>query len=452
MTINELFRPARIATLCLLFLAGCGQVRDTIKKEDIVIPPSLIKVTVPTETVKPPVKEVSPAGQKNGEEPKGDVPPVEQKLLPQEEKPKDMDVPGLPPVKPAPRLYAISAPDLVYREGIITEDTLWQGEVLVEGALTVAPQATLTVGPGTVVRLRSSQNSGAPDGMLLIQGRLAAKGTTESPVLFTSAADQPAAGNWQGIVLLGSEKRNIMENCRIEWAAVGLETGFSSLAMKEVETAHCRTGFLFRDSLVTMERGGASQCEVGLQAQDSELDIRDAEFSGNRSGGKVSASSLNLAECRVGRNGFDGLTFRDGKVRIDGSVFAENGCGIVLVDCEGGVTNCRISDNREQGLSMENARLRVSGNEINRNSGIGVLTGDGKAVLWGNSIAANGLYDLVNAGADEVRAFGNWWGVDTADVERRIHDRTDAPETGKVLSFPVLRTRPVFPEQGKFAN
>lgn len=406
MTINELVRPARIATICLLFLAGCGQVRDSIKKEDIVTPPSLIKATVPTETVKPPV----------------------------------------------PRLYSIAAPDLVYREGIIAEDTLWQGEVLVEGALTVAPQATLTIGAGTVVRLRSSENSGSPDGMLLVQGRLVVKGTVESPVLFTSAFDQPTAGNWQGIVLLGSEKRNIMEHCRIEWASVGLEAGFSRLTLKEVEMVRCRTGLLSRDSLISMEGGGTSECELGLEAQDSELDIRDAAFSGNRRGGWVSATSLYLAGCRFRRNGTDGLHFRDGNIRIDGGAFVENSRGIVLADCEGGVTGCRISDNREQGLVLDNARLRVSGNEINRNSGIGVLLADGKAVLWGNSIAANALYDLVNTGDDDVRAFGNWWGVGATGVERRIHDRLDEPNTGKVLTFPVLRVRPDFPDSNPIAK
>ncbi len=41
--------------------------------------------------------------------------------------------------------------DLIYKNGIITEDVTWNGNVLVEGGLILAPQATLTMEPGTTV-------------------------------------------------------------------------------------------------------------------------------------------------------------------------------------------------------------------------------------------------------------------------------------------------------------
>jgi hypothetical protein len=86
-----------------------------------------------------------------------------------------------------------------------TADTVWQltGEVYVNGG------ATLTIEPGTLV-------VGDVGSALIItrNGQLIADGTAEAPITFTSSkpvADR-VAGDWGGIVLLGSAPINVQSN------------------------------------------------------------------------------------------------------------------------------------------------------------------------------------------------------------------------------------------------
>lgn len=96
---------------------------------------------------------------------------------------------------------------IAVRGGIIAEDTAWNpvgapwrvrnGELIEVGdaagaTLTIAAGATVRFGPG------SGMHVGAPErGM----GDLIAVGAPGLPVLFTSGASQPAAGDWRGILL-----------------------------------------------------------------------------------------------------------------------------------------------------------------------------------------------------------------------------------------------------------
>jgi hypothetical protein len=85
----------------------------------------------------------------------------------------------------------------------------------------------------------------------------------------------------------------------------------------------------------------------------------------------------------------------------------------------------------------------VHGNEIIRNGKVGLRIEDGKGIAWGNSLFANGEYDLYNDGGEEFRAIENWWGDAVSDIERRIFDRRMDDCRGRVLYIPVLRTRPL---------
>jgi hypothetical protein len=69
------------------------------------------------------------------------------------------------------------------------------------------PDATLTLGPGVTLRFaptadgsaRIRVNGALRDGVWTPQGALVVAGTAGRPVTLTSAADDPAAGDWQGL-------------------------------------------------------------------------------------------------------------------------------------------------------------------------------------------------------------------------------------------------------------
>lgn len=349
----------------------------------------------------------------------------------------DAPKPAPPISQPAPAAVAVreeasSTPALVYRDQLLTGDAVWRGEVLVEGALTIAPQATLTVEPGTVIRFRRSASQ-AP--LLVVQGRIVASGSKEAPIVFTSTFAVPAPSDWQGVMLLGSEKKNIVENCRIEGAATGFEALFSSVTLKEVRAERSGTGLRFQDAVVTMEGGGAFNCDTGLSFSESEATLRNVAAEGNRVGIQARRSSVYLSGAALSGNHGTAFSCEASLIRLQGGVVAGNGNGVTLMECEGGIAGVRVAKNREHGISLTRSRVRVNGNEITGSGGNGIIVFDGSSVAWDNAIHDNGAYDLYNAGNEEYRAPGNWWGA----TGPRIFDNAGA---AKVLYLPVLTSKP----------
>ncbi len=79
-------------------------------------------------------------------------------------------------------MLAIFVSTLSTQAETLTEDTVWSGTVDVEGELEVADGVTLSIDPGTVVRL-------APGATVVVRGRLMADGTEPEPIRFTRASD-----------------------------------------------------------------------------------------------------------------------------------------------------------------------------------------------------------------------------------------------------------------------
>ena len=345
---------------------------------------------------------------------------------------------------PSRRLVAGPSPDLTYHDAVLTEDVTWRGLVQVEGIVTVAPQATLSVEQGTVVRFGGKSDATGHGAYLLVYGRVVAKGLQEKPILFSSPFVQPSAGDWQGIVLLGSEKKNLLEHCRVEGAETGLDTSYSNIILKNVQFSRCLTGARFRDTIAITAGGGASGCIVGFHLLDSEAELHDLSISGNRQGVIVERSSLYLSGGTFTRNDLEALKITESRVRIDGGAFTANGTGLTFIAAQGSLTGARIWENADFGILLKDSRVKVVGAEILKNGGTGIIVTDGKGTAWGNAIVGNGEFDLVNKGAEEFMAMGNWWGTaDLASIDKRIYDRHMDNGVGRVLYNPVLGGKPL---------
>ena len=88
-----------------------------------------------------------------------------------------------------------------------------------------ADKATLTLEPGVTVAFEESAGSGIIVGSAdTRQGVLVADGTTDAPIVFTSAKDAPAAGDWMGVVFSYVPlSGNHIGHARVEYA--GGESG-----------------------------------------------------------------------------------------------------------------------------------------------------------------------------------------------------------------------------------
>jgi len=425
--------------LLTVLLGGCGVISGLFGQGDSPLAPAPAPVRMPTGST-------GLAGAKPEPPPAPSPPPSEsQPLLSERSNPA---LPG------AVRLASpmVVSPERYYRDAVLTEDTVWRGEVFVEGALTVAPQTTLTLEPGTVVRFRRTVAGEGAGPLLLVRGRLVARGSAEVPVRFTSPFADSRAGDWEGIVFLGSEKKNLLEQCRVEGGAVGIDASFSTVTLKDVSLVACGTGARFQDSIVTVSGGGASGCTVGMDLVESEADIRGITVRGNRVGMTVRGGSLFLEGGSITDNSEAGFIAAASRLSIDRSLFLGSAVGLLLTDCEGTVTAARIADNRQIGMQLVRSRVRVHGNEIVSNGAIGLRVEDGGGIAWGNAFGGNGRFDIDNAGVEDFRALANWWGDPAPVLEKRLNHRLQDPSRGRILVNPVLTARPHLPTLNSVAK
>ncbi|NOZ47342.1 MAG: hypothetical protein GXO79_11260 [Chlorobi bacterium] len=101
----------------------------------------------------------------------------------------------------------------------ITENTTWEtGNVYVLGArIEVISGATLTIEPGVIVKGKAGTGTNATALIIARNAKLMAEGTSESPIIFTSIADEikpgqiaspnldpDLSGLWGGLIILGN--------------------------------------------------------------------------------------------------------------------------------------------------------------------------------------------------------------------------------------------------------
>lgn len=329
----------------------------------------------------------------------------------------------------------------VYDGAVLTEDVTWRGSILVRGAVVVAPQATLRIDRGTVVRFAVS----APQQLstLVVHGRIHATGTAEQPIVMTPDRSRPVRGAWGGIVLLSSEKRNSIEHCRIEYAETGIDVRFSTVALKMVSIVQTQTALLSHDGNVQMTGGSISDSETGLEVYNSEFDARDTTISSCQRGGLLNKSGVVLTALKFRNNQHTGLETEECRIRITGGEFSGNTFGALIKGGEGQISMSRFQRNKQTALHLSGSRIKILRCLFTENLLNAVRVDDGRTLLLNNAFSANGGFNLFNAGREDVNARQNWWGsVDQALIRLKIHDSTRDKSTGTVNLFPWLNEKP----------
>ncbi len=118
-------------------------------------------------------------------------------------------------------------PILHLGETAIRDRQVWSGEVLIDGVVVVKKEGALTILPGTTIRFvpRDDDGDGIGDSELLIEGEIIARGTAESPILLTSAAKEPAPGDWK-YLYLDFARRGEIDYVISEYAYSGIQIHF----------------------------------------------------------------------------------------------------------------------------------------------------------------------------------------------------------------------------------
>lgn len=375
-------------------------------------------------------------------------PPLPQRLLPQEV--PVLQEPALaaktsavsPGDRPLQARSTVERADSVLSGRTIREDTVLRGAVLIKGSLVVAPQATLRLEPGASLRFQRADGS-TRNPRLVVQGRLVCAGTAQKPVMIRSVFTEQQVADWGGVLLLSTEKKNLLDYCHIEGAEVGLEAHHSLLSGRGLEVHRARTGVALYDSVATLQAFRITRSDIGLTAFDSELELRDATLRENRQGMVVNRSSLLVASGRFQANSQEGLVVDQCRFKLSGCSAIDNRVGIVLKGGDGQVLQCRFSLNREAGLSAVGARLKIEHSSFQDNLGVGLVLDGARGSVSQSAFSQNKGGNLQYAGPDYFAAVLNWWGeTSDARIAEGIKDPIQSNGAGRVSYLPFLIARP----------
>lgn len=128
-------------------------------------------------------------------------------------------------------LFILSFSDLAaqkYFSGEISRNTRWQGEIFIDGDVTVPQGVILTIEGGTRIFfkpksdvLKSGKDKERAE--LIINGMILAKSNSmSSPIIFTSESKKPQMNDWYGITIKNFYDQSFLQNCIIEFAYKGI--------------------------------------------------------------------------------------------------------------------------------------------------------------------------------------------------------------------------------------
>ena len=195
--------------------------------------------------------------------------------------------------------------------GVISSDRTLSGELLLTGDLLILPDRTLTLQPGTTVRVRKAESTKIDPEYLsslteiLVRGNLLAEGTADAPIIFLPET-APGAGEivWAGITLDHSPASSL-RHLRIEGAEQGILSISSSPQLAENTIYNCRYG------LVVQGPGSAGIYNNQIKAGEGGLFVlagASPEVVGNRITAQVEEGLFVDAASapRLGRNEISG--------------------------------------------------------------------------------------------------------------------------------------------------
>lgn len=249
---------------------------------------------------------------------------------------------------------AVSTTNLVSnttRSGTITKNETWSGTISVTDNITVPKKVTLTIRPGTTIKIKASRDYQKPNKLMFdISGRLLAEGTPKKLITFTSAAKKPQNGDWAMLHLAGKTKSRI-KYAVVEFAQQGINLW--------------RSDILISHSVIRWNNW------EGLYAE--------------------SYSTPTIEYNRVYQNGYNGMAMEQFNTAVlRNNIFEKNGTHGLHVDASTAiVTNNILRNNNAAGLSLDDiSTVTATNNTISGNKIMQIMCGEGdnKLTAAGNLV------------------------------------------------------------------
>lgn len=322
-------------------------------------------------------------------------------------------------------------------------DQTWSGVVEIDGVVQFDTGTTLTIKPGTTVRFTKvdTDGDGIGENELYVQGRMAAIGTKDAPIVFTSAEKEPMPGDWGAVNIMVSEgAENVLENCVIEYGYRGFHMHFSRGRVTGCTMRNNYLGIQCQDSELSVTGCNITGNRGAIVFKDSKLVIKDNLITDNYWGIRFLYGEVELTGNTITGNMVNGVTFRENKVKASGNTLTGNRKGFSADTAELELSGNVINGSVESGVYLKHSTGTVTGCVISGNGDSGISVEDSDVRIVGNDITANRNYGIDNNGRMELDARGNWWGTsDDKAVARMVYDRASDPSVGQVRYSPAAK-------------
>ena len=178
---------------------------------------------------------------------------------------------------------------VVYKDDYTIEsDTVWQGNISIGGKVLVKRGVTLTIEPGTVIKFDKvdKDKNSIGDGEIIVEGRIIAKGSAESRIIFTSVLENGEARDWAHVMLLATGSDNLFEYCEFRYAFSGIQLIYSGAAIRNCVFTRNQEGIRFNKANLVLEHNNFFENEVGVRfaSLEGKVVIRDNVINNNSVG------------------------------------------------------------------------------------------------------------------------------------------------------------------------
>ena len=354
---------------------------------------------------------------------------------------------GTPPFDPLPEAAGDRRGKVLRGESYVPRDETWEGDILVDGTVMVAPGATLTIRPGTVVRFafRDTNGDGIGESEIFIQGRLVARGEKDRPIVFT-AEKAGGRGRWGAINIMGSDaEENVLSWCLIESSYRGLHSHFSTFRIEHSLLRNNHRAIQFQESRAVVSGSTIAGNGSGLRFRDSTVVIEDCRLEGNTTGLQALRTQLSLTGTRVSGSALAGVHLRETEGVVSGSEIAGNTPGLRASAGRFRLESNRITGNGYGGVLLRESGVLAEGNLIAGNAGNGLFTDSPSVTLRHNVFEGNLRFAVENNSPSPVDGALNFWGVGAGRTGEVIFDGADDDRIGPVDTDPPLESRPPAP-------
>jgi hypothetical protein len=202
-------------------------------------------------------------------------------------------------------------------------------------------------------------------------------------------------------------------------------------------------GIVMRDSIAAIASTAITDCKAGLESHDTELELRDASVSENRTGMLLVRSAIVMTSVSVKGNLQHGISSEDCRIKANSCEIIGNAIGAYIKGGEGQLLMSRFMLNRDTALHLSAARVKINRCRIADNARDGMLMEDNRAIIWANDFSGNGGFNLVYTGRESASAVLNWWGTSSeSSLMAKIQDNVGGKRSGTLNVFPWLAEKP----------